>query len=99
MHPDRGEHPPAAGLESSSKDDATKGVDEALLGRRVVERRLISPEQLQQCLDEQRRAQGGDRLTLGQLLVQRNLVRIDQLLAVVSDQQTRAAAVPELARY
>ena len=76
-----------------------KGVDEALLGRRVVERRLITPEQLQQCLDEQRRAEGADRLTLGQLLVQRNLVRIDQLLAVVSEQQTRAAAVPELARY
>jgi len=72
--------------------------DEALIARIVVERGLITPEQLQECLDEQRRADGAARLALGQILVQKNLVRVDQLLQLVSDHRSRAM-VPDLARY
>jgi serine/threonine-protein kinase len=98
MQSDRGDPLPAAGVQSTSKDDAAGAAEEALIGRVVVERRLLTPEQLQECLDEQRRAQGADRRTLGQILVQRNLVRVEQLIEIVSEHRSRAV-VPNLARY
>ena len=68
------------------------------MARIVVERRLITPEQLQECLDEQSRGEDAARLTLGQILVQRDLVRVDQLIKIVSEHRSRAV-VPNLERY
>jgi serine/threonine protein kinase len=80
---------------SSALSDSSK-VDDALIGRIAVERNLITPEQLQDCLEEIKKA---PQNKLGQLLVGRGLLDVDQLIRIVTEHQKPDDIPPELARY
>jgi serine/threonine protein kinase len=93
-----GSHPSAganAGLESTRPGD-----EDSLIERIVLERKLVTPEQLAQCRHEQRRTRiDGVAPTLGQLLIRREWVKVDQLVRLVADERDRVSAPPELSRY
>src|SRR5689334_10193017 len=83
------------GLESTRPGD-----EDSLIERVVLERKLVTREQLAQCREEQRRTRiDGVAPTLGQLLVRREWVKVDQLVRLVADEKDRASALPDLSRY
>ena len=73
------------GLQSSTpQDDATKGIDEALISRVLLERKLLTSEQMQACLDEQSQTRiDGAELTLAQILVRREWIKVDHLIKII----------------
>jgi len=83
------------GLESTRPGD-----EDSLIERVVLERKLVTREQLAQCREEQRRTRiDGLAPTLGQLLIRREWVKVDQLVRLVADEKERAPALPDLSRY
>src|SRR5688572_7747470 len=81
---------------SSALSDSKGDVDETELGRIAVERKLITPEQLQDCLDEIRK---NPQNTLKQLLVGRGWLDVDQLIRIMTEHRKPDDVPPELARY
>jgi serine/threonine protein kinase len=97
--PPEGKPSPATGLESSSSRQETKLEDE-LIEKVVLERKLVTPSELESCRDEQRRTvQEGASVSLGQILVKRDLVTVDGLLKLLAEQKSRGTTLPELPRY
>jgi serine/threonine-protein kinase len=90
---------PATGLESSASQQETKLEDE-LIEKVVLERKLVTPSQLESCRDEQARTLvEGASVTLGQILVRRDLVKVDQLLRLLAEQKNLATTLPDIPRY
>ena len=97
--PPSGQPSPPTGLESSSSQLETK-LEDILLERVVLERKLITPDQLQECRNEQRQTQTeGASMTLGQILVRRDLVKVDHLLRLLAEEKSRPASLPDIPRY
>jgi serine/threonine-protein kinase len=87
---------PATGLKSS----APSGTEDTLIERVVLEQKLITPEQLEECRLEQQQTQiDGTPASLGQILVRRDLINVDHLVRLVSEQKSRANELPEIPRY
>ena len=86
---------PGTGLESTRPGD-----EDTLIERIVLERRILTREQLAECREEQRRTRiDGLAPTLGQILVRREWVKVDQLVRMVADEKSRSPAMPDLSRY
>ncbi|HVE40263.1 MAG TPA: serine/threonine-protein kinase [Planctomycetota bacterium] len=87
---------PATGLQSSSPSST----EDTLIERVVLEKKLVTPEQLEECRLEQQKTQiDGAPASLGQILVRRDLVNVDHLVRLVAQQKSRANALPEIPRY
>ncbi len=89
------------GVKRATRSDETAGaIEDRGLGQLAVEWGLVTPSQLDECLEDQRRARAaGNAERLGSLLVRRELLKVDDLLRLAAEQKSRAAAVPSIPRY
>lgn len=88
---------PGTGVDSAPP---ASGGDDGLIARIVRDRRIVTEEQLRDCLEEQRRPRiDGPAPTLGEILVRRKWVRVDDLIRWVSDHRSAQAALPRVERY
>ncbi|GMU22635.1 MAG: hypothetical protein AMXMBFR13_27200 [Phycisphaerae bacterium] len=75
------------------------GFSETQVGRVAVERKLITPEELRACIDEQRKlATEGKRLTLSEIMIRSGYITRSQLQRLGGDMEdsisTRAQQIP-----
>jgi tRNA A-37 threonylcarbamoyl transferase component Bud32 len=91
-----GEKRPATGIQSTPGSST----EDTLIERVVLDKKLITPEQLQECrLEQQKTQMDGGAASLGQILVRRDLVNVDHLVRLVAEQKGLANALPEIPRY
>ena len=92
---------PATGLQSTSSPGAsTHSAEDTLIERVVLQRKLITLEQMEKCREEQRQTQvEGPPLSLGQILIRHDLVQVDHLVRLVAEMKSQAGPLPEIPRY
>jgi serine/threonine-protein kinase len=86
---------------TSSDAGATRSApDDLLLGRIALERGLVTPGQLEECLRERASmtAQGSKSL-LGKLLIDRGYLKTEDALELLQEQTKRSQGIPSLPRY
>jgi formylglycine-generating enzyme required for sulfatase activity/tRNA A-37 threonylcarbamoyl transferase component Bud32 len=92
------------GLGSSSRADAPGDTqstpDDLLLGKIALERGLITPEQLEECIRERvSMTAPGTKSLLGKLLIERGYLKTEDALELLQEQTRRSQGIPNLSRY
>ena len=71
-----------------------------LLGQIALQWKLVNPDQLEICLQDQKEARTrGKELLLGQLFMERGWLKLEDLTRLLKEQRVRLARTPGLTRY
>jgi serine/threonine-protein kinase len=86
------------GADAQAKTQTTP--DDLLLGKIALERGLVSPEQLAECMRESASMTAPrTKSLLGKLLIERGYLKAEDALELVQEQTRRSQGIPNLARY
>jgi serine/threonine protein kinase len=89
-----------AGSPADSPGNTQSTPDDLLLGKIALERGLVTPEQLQECIRQRASmtAQGNKSL-LGKILIERGYLKTEDVLELLQEQTRRSQGIPNLSRY